>query len=89
HWFWSDQYRDNIQVAGRLSGWEHAVIRGDLAARRFVAFFLEGNRVYGALAVNLGRDLRRGLPLLQATTAVDPAVLSDPAADVRSAALPS
>lgn len=86
HWFWSDQYSDNIQVGGRLGSWENAVIRGDVEARRFVAFFLAGGRVHGALAVNLGRDLRRGLPLLKASAEVDPAILADPSADVRSAA---
>lgn len=88
HWFWSDQYRDNLQVGGQLGSWEQAVIRGDREARRFVAFFLDGGRLQGAFAVNLGRDLRRGLPLIQANAAVDPAVLADPASDVRSAALP-
>ncbi|HLH28174.1 MAG TPA: FAD-dependent oxidoreductase [Acidimicrobiales bacterium] len=85
HWFWSDQYTDNVQVGGRLGSWEQAVIRGDLERRRFVAFFLDGDRLHGALAVNLGRDLRRGLPLLKANAAVDRAILADPAADVRAA----
>lgn len=86
HWFWSDQYDDNIQCAGMLGEWQGAVIRGDVDARRFIAFFLSDGRLQGALAFNMGRDLRRGLPLIKAKSLVDPAALADPGADVRTAA---
>jgi 3-phenylpropionate/trans-cinnamate dioxygenase ferredoxin reductase subunit len=85
HWFWSDQYHDNIQCAGRIGDWHGAVIRGDVEGRRFAAFFLDGDRLAGALAVNLGRDLRRALPLIRAAAVMDPAALADPGVDVRSA----
>lgn len=86
HWFWSDQYDANIQAAGHLSGWDDPVIRGDPAARSFVAFYLREGRIEGAIAVNRGRDLRRSMPLIKEATPVDAERLADPDTDVRAAA---
>jgi 3-phenylpropionate/trans-cinnamate dioxygenase ferredoxin reductase subunit len=87
HWFWSDQYTHNIQCAGTMGAWEDAVVRGNLAGRRFIAFYLAEGRLEGALSINLGRDLRRAIPVIKAKAAMDPSALADPAVDVRSATL--
>lgn len=53
-YFWSDQYDMKIQAYGFLRGHDEvAVVDGDLAERRFVAVYRTGDRVGGALAVNM------------------------------------
>jgi 3-phenylpropionate/trans-cinnamate dioxygenase ferredoxin reductase subunit len=84
HWFWSDQYDANIQYAGFHAAWDQIVVRGSLAERKFLAFFLTAGRVESAVAINQGRDLRRAFPLIRARVPVDPARLADPQVDLRT-----
>jgi len=84
HWFWSDQYDANIQYAGFHVPWDQVVVRGSLAERKFLAFFLTAGRVESAVALNQGRDLRRAFPLIRARVPVDPARLADPQVDLRT-----
>jgi 3-phenylpropionate/trans-cinnamate dioxygenase ferredoxin reductase component len=84
HWFWSDQYDANIQYAGFHAAWDQVVVRGSLAERKFLAFFLTAGRVESAVAINQGRDLRRAFPLIRARVPVDPARLADPQVDLRT-----
>ena len=44
HWFWSDQYGSNLQVAGIETEWDQRIVRGDEAERRYAAFYLDGGR---------------------------------------------
>ena len=84
HWFWSDQYDTNIQYAGHHHGGEELVVRGSLAERKFVAFYVDGGVVRAAAAVNSGRDLRRAFGLIRSGQAVDTAELRDPDVDLRA-----
>jgi 3-phenylpropionate/trans-cinnamate dioxygenase ferredoxin reductase component len=84
HWFWSDQYDANIQYAGFHAAWDQVVVRGSLAERKFLAFFLTAGRVESAVAINQGRDLRRAFALIRARVPVDPARLADPQVDLRT-----
>src|SRR5437867_1174603 len=84
HWFWSDQYDANIQYAGFHAPWDQVVVRGSLAERKFLAFFLTAGRVESAVAINQGRDLRRAFSLIRARLPVDPARLADPQVDLRT-----
>jgi NADPH-dependent 2,4-dienoyl-CoA reductase/sulfur reductase-like enzyme len=53
-YFWSDQYDMKIQAYGYLRGHEEvAVVDGDLGTRRFIAAYRNGDRVVGAVAVNM------------------------------------
>lgn len=86
HWFWSDQYDANLQYAGHHRGWDELVVRGSLEERRFVAFYVGGGVPLAAVALNMGRDLRRSFGLLRARRPVDPALLRDPDVDLRTLA---
>jgi 3-phenylpropionate/trans-cinnamate dioxygenase ferredoxin reductase subunit len=86
HWFWSDQYDDNLQYAGFHQASEQVVLRGDLGARNFVAFYLNEGHIDAAVAVNRGKDIRRVMPLIRARVAVDPRQLGDQGVDLRSIA---
>jgi hypothetical protein len=62
------------------------VVRGSLAERKFLAFYLSQGRLESVVAINQGRDVRRALPIIKARAAVDPARLEDPAVDLRTLA---
>jgi 3-phenylpropionate/trans-cinnamate dioxygenase ferredoxin reductase subunit len=86
HWFWSDQYDDNLQYAGFHQASEQVVLRGDLGTRNFVAFYLNQGHIDAAVALNRGKDIRRVMPLIKARVAVDPRRLGDEGVDLRSIA---
>jgi 3-phenylpropionate/trans-cinnamate dioxygenase ferredoxin reductase subunit len=82
HWFWSDQYDANVQYAGFHTEWDELVVRGSLADRDFVAFYLKDRRVLASVAINRGKDLRRSMPLIKSQVEVDPARLRDEGVDL-------
>jgi len=56
--FWSDQYDVKIQFAGHVApGDRIEVVHGDPEAHRFVAVYGRGDRVVGALALSMPREL--------------------------------
>ncbi len=83
-WFWSDQYDLNLQMVGLPEAWERLVLRGDMAARRFTAFYLQGEQVVAANAVNNGRDIRPARELIARHIAVADTALADPATNLRA-----
>lgn len=84
HWFWSDQYDVNLQYAGFHQEWDEVVVRGNLDARNFIAFYLSQRRVDAVVALNRGKDVRRAMSLIKARTTVDPSQLADEGTDLRS-----
>jgi 3-phenylpropionate/trans-cinnamate dioxygenase ferredoxin reductase subunit len=84
HWFWSDQYDANLQYAGHHRDWDELVVRGSLEERRFVGYYVRDGVPHAAVALNMGRDLRRSFGLLRARRSVDPALLRDPDVDLRT-----
>lgn len=83
HWFWSDQYETNLQYAGFHHTSERLVVRGDIEARDFTAFYLNQGRVDAVVALNRGKDVRRVMPLIKARVTVDPRQLGDDDVDLR------
>ena len=51
-WFWSDQYDLKLQTAGINSGYDQAVVRGDIASRSFAVFYLRKGRLLAVDAIN-------------------------------------
>jgi 3-phenylpropionate/trans-cinnamate dioxygenase ferredoxin reductase component len=77
-WFWSDQYDVNLQMLGHFSPDEtERVVRGDLAARDFIAFSLRDGHLVGAIAMNRGRDISAARRLMERRVAVDGTRLAD------------
>lgn len=87
HWFWSDQFDEEIQYAGMAPTWDQFLVRGNVAERSFVGFYLAEGIVRGVVGMNRGRDVRRSLPLVSAGRPVDPADLLDPDVDLKDLAL--
>lgn len=85
-YFWSDQYDLNLQYAGYPGPWDQVVLRGDPAAPSVTAFYLRQGVVEAVVTINRLRELRPGRRLVEARARVDPAVLADPATDLRALA---
>lgn len=83
HWFWSDQYDANLQMAGFAREWDETVIRGSLEERSFAAFLLKDGVVLSTVSLNWPRDVRRSMSLIKARARPDPAALRDPDVDIR------
>ena len=83
-WFWSDQYGLNLQMVGLPEDWDQIVMRGDMAAHKFTAFYLRDRLVIGANAVNSPRELRLARMFMEQGTRPDPAALADPNIPLKS-----
>jgi NADPH-dependent 2,4-dienoyl-CoA reductase/sulfur reductase-like enzyme len=84
-WFWTDQYGQNIQVAGLPAEAACSVWRGTPDAPGFSVFHLDAaGRLVGATGVNAARDVRIGQSLIAAGASPDPAALADPAIRLQS-----
>ena len=67
HWFWSDQYDVQIQMAGFAPTWDRMVVRGSLEDRSFCAFLLDAD---GRPAIErLDRVASRRPPVVRADQA--------------------
>jgi Uncharacterized NAD(FAD)-dependent dehydrogenases len=85
HWFWSDQYDSQIQMAGFAPTWDRMVVRGSIEDRSFCAFLLdERGSVRSAVSLDYKRDVRRSFGLISSEVAPDPAALADPEVDLRT-----
>jgi len=85
HWFWSDQYDSQVQMAGFAATWDRMVVRGSIDDRSFCAFLLdEAGIVRSTVSLDWKRDVRRSFGLISAQVAPDPAALADPEVDLRT-----
>jgi 3-phenylpropionate/trans-cinnamate dioxygenase ferredoxin reductase component len=85
HWFWSDQYDSQIQMAGFAPTWDRMVVRGSIEERSFCAFLLDdGGVVRSTVSMDWKRDVRRSFGLISTQVAPDVAALADPDVDLRT-----
>lgn len=80
HWFWSDQYDTNIQFAGTPVGTTDFVFRGDAETGEFSVFYLAGDTLTAAFAMDRGEDIMAARELLGRQ--VDPTRLADEDTDL-------
>jgi 3-phenylpropionate/trans-cinnamate dioxygenase ferredoxin reductase component len=83
HWFWSDQYDANIEMAGFATRWDDMVVRGSIEDRSFSAFLLREGQLLSTFSMNRKSDVRRSMPLIQAKLRPDRDQLADPELDLR------
>lgn len=74
-WFWTDQYDWNIQIAGIPSSGVTVLERGAMGARSYLAYYVDGRRLWGAVGIGCGRDIRMAREIIRSGAAVDPAEL--------------
>lgn len=80
--FFTDQYDVWMEYTGYAADRAELVVRGDLAAGEFIAFWLRDGRLIAGMNVNI-----KGVPdtiaaLVASGRAFDPATLADPAVDL-------
>jgi 3-phenylpropionate/trans-cinnamate dioxygenase ferredoxin reductase subunit len=83
-WFWSDQYDANLQYAGYHTTWDDLVVRGQLDAGSYAAFYMNDGRIDAVVGMNSAKDVRRAMPLITSRRRFDPDRLRDENADLRS-----
>ncbi len=76
-WFWSDQYGIKLQMAGIAGGYDDVVTRGDVAARRFSAFYFRGETLVAVDSFDAPVDHMAARKLLDKGVAVSKAQAAD------------
>jgi 3-phenylpropionate/trans-cinnamate dioxygenase ferredoxin reductase component len=76
-YFYSDQYDLGMEYSGLAVDWDRVVVRGDLAAREFIAFWLKDQRVVAGMNANVW-DVTEPIQALIRGRPVDPERLTDP-----------
>ncbi|MBW3659298.1 MAG: FAD-dependent oxidoreductase, partial [Actinobacteria bacterium] len=77
-YFFSDQYDLGMEYVGHAPAYDEVVLRGDVGAREFIAFWLTDGAVTAAMNVNVWDvvdDLER---VIRSRARVDTALLRDP-----------
>jgi 3-phenylpropionate/trans-cinnamate dioxygenase ferredoxin reductase component len=77
-YFYSDQYDLGMEYSGLAVGWDQVVVRGDLAAREFIAFWLKEGRVVAGMNANLWDVVEPIQALIRGGLPVDPERLANP-----------
>jgi 3-phenylpropionate/trans-cinnamate dioxygenase ferredoxin reductase component len=79
-YFYTDQYDLGMEYLGHVTpgGYDRLVVRGDLAAREFIAFWLKDNHVLAGMNVNIWDVTEPIKALIRSGRRVDPAALADP-----------
>ena len=82
-WFWSDQYGRNIQILGLPPADAAPVRRGASDDEPFSLFWLDGQRLMAAVAVDGANDIKVARRLMARGIAVDADRLTDPEVSLR------
>ena len=84
-YFYSDQFDLGMEYRGLARGWDQVVIRGDLDAREFDAFWLAGGRVVAAMNANRWDDAAELQELVDQQAVADPEALAHPVKEALTA----
>jgi 3-phenylpropionate/trans-cinnamate dioxygenase ferredoxin reductase subunit len=83
--FWSDQYEHKIEYVGHVTTWDEFVVRGSVAERKLIGFYLVDGVVRAAVGLDRGGDPELDLDgemaacsrLVSVQAKLAPAVLAD------------
>jgi 3-phenylpropionate/trans-cinnamate dioxygenase ferredoxin reductase component len=77
-YFYSDQYDLGMEYSGFAATWDRVVVRGDLATREFIAFWLKEQRVVAGMNAGVWDVVEPVQTLIRGGRPVDPERLTDP-----------
>jgi 3-phenylpropionate/trans-cinnamate dioxygenase ferredoxin reductase component len=77
-YFYSDQYDLGMEYSGFAATWDRVVVRGDPAAREFIAFWLKDQRVLAGMNANVWDVTEPIQALIRGGWPVDPERLANP-----------
>ena len=83
-WFWSDQYDLKLQTAGLLTGFDQAVVRGDMSTRKFSVWYLKDGTFLALDSVNMPGEFMAAKRLVGKNAKLDAGALKDPATDLKT-----
>lgn len=83
-WFWSDQFDLKLQMVGLSQGYDQLVLRGDVCAESFCAFYLQDGVVLSVDAVNRPQDFMVAKRLVSERVRVDPQSLANESVSLKS-----
>jgi 3-phenylpropionate/trans-cinnamate dioxygenase ferredoxin reductase subunit len=78
-YFYSDQYDVGMEYSGHAPSWDEVIIRGDVKARQFIAFWVKDGRVAAGMNVNIWDVSGEISDLVASRRTVDTKKLVDPA----------
>jgi 3-phenylpropionate/trans-cinnamate dioxygenase ferredoxin reductase subunit len=81
-YFYSDQYDLGMEYTGHASATDRVVIRGSLAERQFVAFWLRDDRVVAGMNANIWDVAKPIERLVRSRVEVDARRLADPSVPI-------
>ena len=82
-YFYTDQYDLGMEYIGYCGPDDEVVVRGDLASREFLAFWLRDDRVVAGMAVNIWEVIDDIKAVVRGRRPVDRGRLADPAVPLR------
>jgi 3-phenylpropionate/trans-cinnamate dioxygenase ferredoxin reductase component len=85
-YFFSDQYDLGMEYTGWARDWDEVVVRGDLAKREFIAFWLRDGRVLAGMNVNVWDVTEPIGALIRSRAQIDRERLRDPDVELASLA---
>ena len=85
-WFWTEQGKLRLQIAGLTVGHDQTVLRGDLESGAFSIFCYRGGTLVGIESINRPADHAHARRILSAGGQVSPEQAADDSFDLRAAA---
>jgi 3-phenylpropionate/trans-cinnamate dioxygenase ferredoxin reductase subunit len=82
HWFWSDQFGRNLQHVGHAGASDRMIVRGSLEDHAWTAFFVAGDQLTAAFAVDNGEDIAVARDLIAMGATLPEETLADRGADL-------
>ena len=86
-WFWSDQGKWKLQIAGLSTPYEKAVRRNGAREGQFSVFCFSGGKLTGVESVNSPADHMAARKLFGSDVVLTPEEIESPSFDLKSAAL--
>jgi len=83
-WFWSDQYDVKLQIAGLNTGYDRVISRAGDKAGSASFWYYAGDTLLAVDAMNDPRAYMIGKRLIEAGRSPDPAMVADPATELKS-----
>ena len=77
-YFFSDQYETGMEYSGYATEWDEVVFRGDVSARKFIAFWLKDERLVAGMNMNVWDVSDPIRELIRSRQQLNPRALADP-----------
>ncbi|MGH2859313.1 MAG: NAD(P)/FAD-dependent oxidoreductase [Solirubrobacteraceae bacterium] len=87
-YFYSDQYDVGMEYSGYATDWDEVVLRGDVAGRKLIVFWLKDERILAGMNVNVWDVTTQIQALIRSHLRVDRDRLADPGTPLTELAPP-